>query len=122
MASLSLDAAKAAKWAEIKSQRLSRLIAPLQTAHGVFDCKPAQQQDIKDAVLLAQTLVAMGQSPTITFTLADNSVVELTGSQMVGVGLALGARVQTIHATSRALRAAINLAESVPDLDLIQWT
>lgn len=112
---------QALKWGSVKAAREEALVAPLTTPFGVFDADAASQKSITDAVLMLQTLASLGQPTTIDFTLADNTVVTLNGADMVMVGLALGQRTQQVHATARALRAAIETSTSIEELDLISW-
>lgn len=112
---------KDAKWEEVKAAREASINAPLATPYGSFDSGPADRANITDAVLMAQTLAALGQPVSIEFTLADNTVSTLNASQMVEVGLILGAKVQDAYATARSLREAIESAGTIAEVDAIHW-
>ena len=116
-----LYALQADKWTAIKASRDAAINSPLVTPHGTFDSDPASRANIGGAVALAQTLAAATPPFVITYTLADNTSVVLDGPSMVGVGLALGAKVQAAFATARALRVRIDAATSPADLDAITW-
>jgi len=110
------------KWSELKATREDRINAPLPTPFGTFEAGPKQQDDIKGAVLLSQTLAGMGTPTDIDFTLLDNTTVSLTPTQMTTVGLLLGQRVQQTHALSRTLRSAVyDPAAERQDVDAIHW-
>ena len=111
----------ASKWAAIKAAREASIDANLATPYGTFDCKAKDRSNITDAVLMLQTLSALGTPTTIDFTLTDNSTVTLTTAQMVTVGLLLGQKVQTAHGTARALRAQIEAATTSNQVEAITW-
>jgi hypothetical protein len=117
----SLDDFKAQKWRAIKIARESAITAPIVTAFGTFDATAGAQKSITDAVLMLQTMEAMGNPQTIDFTLANNTTATLTTAQMVQVGLMLGAQTQAAYAKGRVLRAQIEAATSVADVEAITW-
>lgn len=116
-----LESAKSEAWERVKSARAAHIDAGLSTPYGVFQTAPPERQNIVDAVLLAQTLNAMGQPVSIQFTLTDNSVVTLGITEMVTVGLLLGQRVQEAHAIGRTLRAEIDAAQTIEEADAVAW-
>lgn len=109
------------KWTQIKAARDAAINAALTTPYGMFDCNEASRTNITDAVLMLQTLAGLGTPTTIDFTLADNSTVTLTTTQMVTVGLLLGQKVQTAHGQGRARRAAIDAATTTAQVDAVVW-
>lgn len=113
-----LDGAKDTKWAAIKAARAAAEVAPLTVDGLTFDADPASQQRIAGAVQLA-TLAPAGW--TLDWTLADNTAATLTAAQLVAVSIALGAQVSAAHATARVLRAQIDAATSIYDLNAITW-
>jgi hypothetical protein len=116
-----LEQRKAERWEQIKLARTAAINAPLVTPYGTFDADPASRQNITDAILMVQTLDQLGEPSSIDFTLADNSVVTLTVSEMVDVGLRLGAQVQAAHATSRVLRGQLDAATTAEAVDSVHW-
>jgi hypothetical protein len=110
-----------ARWEIIKAARAAYIDAPLSTPHGTFDSDASARTSITDAVLMLKSQEDLGQAGTIDFTLADNSVVTLTTSQMVEVGLLLGQKIQQAYTTSRARRAAIEAATTPAEVDAISW-
>lgn len=84
-----------------------------------FDSDSLSQQRIQGAVQLALLASAAGQPFSITWTLANNASVTLDSSQMIAVGLALGAHIQATHERARLTRQAILAATSKPALDAI---
>ncbi len=112
---------KDAKWKAIKSAREAEIASNLVTQYGTFDADDRARSNITDAILMLQTLASAGRPTTIDFTLADNSTVTLTTSELVTVGLFLGQKVQIAHATARARRLDINAATTAAQLEAITW-
>lgn len=108
-------------WERIKSSRNTAITAPLTTLYGVFDADVYSQKNITDAIAMLQALSAAGYSQTVEYTLYDNTVAILNTAQMVEVGLALGQRTQAAYATARSLRAAIEAATSINEIESITW-
>lgn len=116
-----LETVKESTWAAMKLAREATIDAPLATPYGAVDSKAKDRTNITDAVLLLQTLAAIGQPTTIDFTMADNTTVTLDTTQMVTVGLLLGQKVQTAHSRARVLRAAIDDATTIAQLEALTW-
>lgn len=116
-----LEQRKEEKWEQLKQARSAALDALLVTPYGVFDSDPESRQNITDSVLLVKTLNELGQPSSIDFTLADNTVRTMTASEMIEVGLLLGAKVQAAHATGRALRLELDAAQTSEEVDSIAW-
>lgn len=108
------------KWNTIKSARDQNLSAGFTWNGKVFDSDPESQARIQGAVQLA----GLSNSPDfkVDWTLADNSVITLTASDLAQVGLALGTFVQNVFAQGRALRDQIDAATDQATLDAITWT
>lgn len=109
------------KWNIIKNTRFTKLTSPLYTPFGIFDANYEAQKSITDAIMLLQTLEAAGTPTTIDFTLADNTTMTLTTAQMVQVGILLGQRTQEIYAIGRDLRAQIDAATTIAEVEAITW-
>jgi hypothetical protein len=107
---------KVARWSSIKAAREASIEAPLVTPYGTFDADSVARTNISNAVMLSQTLEALGQPSLIDFTRSDNSVVTLTAAQMVEVGLLLGQQVQAAHAAARQRRTLIEAATTVGEV------
>ena len=117
-----LDQVKDTQWTAIKRARDGATYTPIATPFGTFDANPRAQKSITDAVLMLQTMAAMGTPTTIDFTLADNTTATLTTAQMVQVGLLLGAQTQAAHAKARALRARIDAATTATAVQAVTWS
>ena len=112
---------KNAKWEQIKTSRDQLINGLLQTPFGTFDADPKSQKSITDAIMLLQTLEAMGTPETVDFTLADNTTVTLTTQQIIQVGLLLGQRTQNAYVKGRLLREMIDQATTITAVQTITW-
>lgn len=114
----SLSARQDEKWAQAKAERAKASAALLVTPYGTFDADPDSRESLVSAIVMLQTLTALGRPAAIDWTLADNSVVTLDTTQLVTVGLLLGQQVQAAFTAARAKRVAIYAAKSVSELAL----
>jgi hypothetical protein len=120
-ASEALKKAKDAQWALIKQARAAAIAAPLVTPYGTFDADEYSRTAITDSVLLLQTLSKRGRPATIRFTLADNTDIDLSVSQIEDVGLMLGEKTNLVFEKGRLLREAIEAATSREAVEAIVW-
>lgn len=112
---------KAAKWEAIKAEREQREFGGFTWDGSTFDSDSQSQSRIMGAAQLA-TLAAMAQQVFfIDWTLAGNTVRTLSGTDMIGVGQALGVHVGTQHAIGRTLRAAIEFATTTAEVEAVTW-
>ena len=121
--SRTLDDLKAEKWAEIKHAREAAKVAPtMATPYGVFDANAVAIENVKSTIIGRRESESLGaQLPPITWTLADDSDVQLTTNQLAEVGVLLLGRGNAAHDIARALRGQITAAESAAALDAITW-
>lgn len=115
----SLPGAKARLWAQVKARREVEVHGGCDTALGRVDTKGDSRQRIHAAVSTAQLALGAGQPFSVDWTMADNSEVTHDAQAMIAMGLAAADHVASIHATSQALRAAIDAAETAEALAAI---
>ena len=113
----SLDSARALKWQEIKAARTAQEFGTFIWGDYTFQCDEVSQRRIQGAVQLA----AIDSGFSIDWTLADNSVVNLSAQDMISIGVTLAAHVNACHEKSRSLRQAIDLAQTEQDIAEIDW-
>ena len=82
-----------------------------------FDSDAISQSRIQGALQLA----AMAPGFTIDWTLANNSVRNLSAADLANVGAALGMHVAAQHAKARLLRSQIEVATTVAEVDAVTW-
>jgi len=117
-----LDNFQLSKWAEIKAARLAASEQPLITPYGVFDAKEKDQRNIKDQLLIANTLTALGAPVEIPFTLYDNTVLIMNADMIMQVVLLLNAQIKDARNRATELREVIFSDNIKPAaLAAIQW-
>lgn len=114
-----LPLSKSRAWANAKQVRDYKEFGPFTYNGLVFDGDVDAQRRINLAVMGAQAALIAGQPWSMDWTLADNSVVTLTASEMVAVAQALGANIAAAHEEARLKRAAIEAATTIEELENI---
>jgi hypothetical protein len=115
-ADIELSIAKAAFGERIKDKRNAVERAGCATPYGRIDTDADSQRKIGGASTMA---LALGTQFTMSWRMADNSIVTLNASQMIEVGVAAAQYVAACQANKNALDAAVQAATSVADLDAI---
>lgn len=116
-----LQQVKDQKWEEIKLSRDAAINAPLDTPYGTFDADANSRANIANSVLYLQTLEQQGTPGTVDWTLADNTIITLNYQEMSTVGVLLGQRTNAAYDTARALRAQIDAATTIAEVEAIHW-
>lgn len=114
-----LDWYKTRQWAAIKAARyLHEYGEFLVPGLGVFDGDPGSR-----AAIMGSALAASVDLDTYSerWTLADNSVIELNGPQMLLVAKVMREGISWAHERGRELRAAIEAATTVPQIEAVIW-
>ena len=106
----SLDEIKAQKWAEIKSQRNQLEFGDFEFESNVYDSDQVSQGRIMGAVASGVDQV---------WTLADNTTVSLTASQLQQLYAALQAHVASVHERGRIAREAIMSATTKEEVEAV---
>lgn len=112
---------RAEAWARIKSARDAAERGGMTFDGSTFDTDVLSQQRIAGAVQMAQLALAAGTPWSIEWTLLDNTVRSLDANQMIGVGVALATHINAQHVKARGLRALIDAATTLEQLEAIQW-
>jgi len=87
----------------------------------MFDASQTSQARIQGAIQLATIAASQNQPFEVTWTLADNTAILLTTSELISVGLSAGTHVITAHTIGRNLRAAVENATTIAEVDAITW-
>lgn len=114
-----VERAKQAAWRSVKAARDEREFGPFQYNAMYFDGDQDAQRRISLAVLGAQAALTAGTPWTLDWTLANNTVINLTAEEMVSVAEALGANITAAHEEARQKRAAIDAATTIVELEAI---
>lgn len=113
-----VEEVRAECWTRIKADREAAEFGGFEWNGMRFDSDMTSQMRIIGATQLASII---GENFSITWTLADNTTVELNGEQMGQIGAALGLHVNGVHTKGRILRDQIDTASNVEDLRNIAW-
>lgn len=105
-----LDEIKAQKWAEIKSQRDRLEFGGFEFDGGIYDSDQVSQGRIMGAAVAGVDQV---------WTLADNTTVELSASQLQQLYAALQAHIASVHERGRIARQLIHEAETKDQVEAI---
>lgn len=108
----SLDEIKAQKWAEIKLERDQIEFGGFEFDGGIYDSDQVSQGRIMGAAAAGLDQV---------WTLADNSTVNLTASQLQQLYAALQAHIANTHERGRIARQLIYEAETREQVDSVQF-
>ena len=106
-----LDEIKAQKWVEIKSQRDRLEFGGFEFEGNIYD---------SDQVSQGRIMGAASAGIDQTWTLADNTTVNLTAAQLKQLYLALQSHIASVHERGRIARQLIFDAETKEEVEAIQ--
>lgn len=106
-----LDEIKAQKWVEIKSQRDQLEFGGFEFDGNIYD---------SDQVSQGRIIGAAGAGIDQVWTLADNTTVELSASQLQQLYAALQAHIASVHERGRIARQLLFEAETKDQVEAIQ--
>lgn len=118
-----LDELKIQKRTEINRARDNAEQGGFEYMGKVFDSDQISCQRISTAAQALQfmDLNKSGSIPVITWTCADNSKIDLTASDLVGLVIALMEHSNSCHQKATELKEQIERAETKEELDNIRW-
>lgn len=108
--SRSLSEVKTLKWEEIKLERNKQEFGGF-----VLNGKPFDSDYISQGRILAAYLF----NQPVSWTLADDTVVELSVEEIQQLALALGNHVTALHRRGRLARDAINAANTISEVESV---
>lgn len=112
---------KAFAWDRIKACRDVAEFSGFVWDGSTFDSDQISQSRVQGGAQLATLAALASQAFSVPWTLQDNSVRVLSGSDMLAAGEAMGIHVITVHGIGRALRDAIEAATTQEELEAIVW-
>jgi hypothetical protein len=92
------------------------------TPMGPAQCDQNSRLNITGAVVLAGLEAQLQQPFSINWTMADNSVVTLNGSQMIGFGETVAGYVSACHNNAHALKTRIKAATTAAEANAVDLT
>ena len=117
----SLDELKTEKRAEINAARDAAEQGGFFYMGKTFDSDIVSCIRIQGAAQSMQAATMAEDVPTITWTCQDNSTIELTAQELMGLSVALAEWSNTCHQKATALKAQIETATSEEELENISW-
>lgn len=112
---------KAKRWAEMKRHRDLLEASGFPYLGKRLDSDARSVQRINTAVQAAQAALAANQPFPIVWTCADNSLLDLDAAGVIGMPVALAIYADQLHQTCKALRAQLEAATTVPQVEAIAW-
>lgn len=114
-----LDKSKITRKVNVERIRNARIAEGCTTPFGIVDTDPESVRNIM-AAYQASTLALMTQSPfSTTWRMQNNTFQTMDATGMVAIGNAVLARVTACYERSWALKALVDDAESIEDIDAI---
>lgn len=86
----------------------------------VIDSDPLSAQRLIGAAQLAQIAIGAAQPFSIDWTCADDTSLTMDAQQMLGAMAALGQHVTAVHARARQLKAQLEAAQTVAELEQVE--
>ena len=117
----SLDELKTEKRAEINAARDAAEQGGFFYMGKTFDSDVVSCIRIQGAAQSMQAAAMVEEVPTITWTCKDNSIIELTAQELLGLSVALAEWSNTCHQKATMLKAQIETATSKEELENITW-
>lgn len=115
------EKAKLKKRAEINQARDAAEQGGFEYMGKVFDSDIVSCIRIQGAAQSMQAATMAEVVPTITWTCQDNTTVELTAQELMGLSVALAEWSNICHQKASALKAQIETATSEEELEKIKW-
>ena len=107
----SLDEIKAQKWTEIKSERDQLEFGGFEFDGGIYDSDQVSQSRVMGAAVAGVDQI---------WTLADNTTIDLSASQLQQLYAALQTHIASVHERGRIARQLIFEAETKEQVEAVQ--
>lgn len=124
LSSVSLSLAKVNKRAQINAARDAEEATGFDYLGKRFDSDAQAIKRLYGAAMAAQSAIAGGAvatDPFVDWTCADGTVLTMTYAQTAGVIAAMASVGNALHIKARTLKAQIEAAETVEDVEEVQW-
>lgn len=113
-----LAEARAQAWERIKAEREQRAA---QAGHAVTPALDSSEADRANITSVAVMLMAAPAIPSVRFTCADNERRTIARADFLAAALTIGGAVQALFEVADNLRAEIEAAATVAEVDAIEW-
>ena len=112
-----LEEVKEQKINELKSIRDFKEVKPIQTDKGIFD----YDDKSRDRLYIARQALTDAGGGEIVWTTADNQRVSMGIADFAAINGAAAVRSNALHTTYRTLKAQVQAAETVDEVNNIMW-
>ena len=116
-----LEELKTEKRAEINAARDEAEQGGFEYMGKIFDSDQVSCQRISCAAQAMSVLTMSAETPTITWTCQDNTTIDLSASELMGLVVALAQWSNSCHEKATALKAQIDACTGKEELDAITW-
>lgn len=113
-----LQEIKSAKIAELKAERDSKEVEPINYQGYSFDYDSKARERIAAAIV---ALEVAGASATLTWTTADNQDVSVTAADLRAIVAAVAVRSNALHIAYRKAKAQVEAAGSAEEVNAVCW-
>lgn len=113
----SLEEVKTQKITSLKNERDKREEAPVEYKEKLWDFDTKS----RDRINAAATALEIGGVDTITWTAFDDTSLELTVTDLKTIVAIAAIRGDALHTKYRELRDAVNVAETIEEINSIIW-
>ncbi len=117
----SLPAVKERKRMEINIARDHKEQSGFPYLGKIFDSDPISAQRLNVAANTAMMAQMAGHPFSLVWTVQDNSTITLDADQLMGALPALALNANTIHEVAAALKAQVDTAQTVAEVEAIAW-
>lgn len=114
----SLDDVKAEKIAELKDERDTLEVEPIEYNGNYFDYDDKARDRINAAII---ALDSMGEGASIDWTTADDSDVEVTANDLRAVIANVAVRSNKLHIAYRNAKAKVEEASTVEEVEAVKF-
>ncbi len=124
LSSVSLSLAKVNKRAQINAARDDEEAGGFSYLGKRFDSDAQAIKRLYGAAMAAQAAIAGGMPPSatmVTWTTADGTTIDLTYADAAAVPVAMAQVAGALHAKVRTLKAQVEAAATVDEVNAIQW-
>lgn len=113
----SLEEVKEVKIATLKESRDAEEVTPIEYEGNVFD----YDDKARERMRIARQALEDGLTDTLKWTLADNTVTDITIETFIGINNQAAIRSTQLHARYNELKAKVEQAQTVEEVSMVKW-
>lgn len=113
----SLEEVKEARVAALKESRDAEEVTPIEYEGNVYD----YDDKARERMRIARQALEDGLTDTLKWTLADNTVTDVTIETFIGINNQAAVRSTQLHAKYNELKAKVEQAQTVEAVGMVKW-